>query len=156
MPEWIRDELGWFAQLLERYGIWFIGASVALVVVGLFLMRLFVIRIPHDYFISNRRRFTKPDGRHPVFHIALIVMKNFVGIVLILAGVILSLPGVPGPGILTLLIGLSLTDIPGKRTLELKIIRNRVLLNTINKIRTRANKLPLDVREQEPSALAKP
>jgi hypothetical protein len=147
MPEWLRDETGWLFELGRHYGVWFVLASLLLVIAGLFAISIVLIRIPADFFLESKPRFQRPEGRHPALHLALMVFKNLVGAVLILAGAILSLPGIPGPGILTLLIGFSLTDVPGKRNLERKIIQNRLILNTINGIRARAGRPPLIITE---------
>ena len=46
------------------------------------------------------------------------IVKNLVGGILVGLGVLLAPPGVPGPGILMMLIGVVLLDFPGKRRLE--------------------------------------
>ena len=152
MPEWIRDELGWLLDLLEKYGLLVVVASIVVFIVGLLAVRMFLIRIPEDSFVNERRSSRTPPGRHPALHFALMVVKNLVGGAFIISGLVLSLPGIPGPGIITLLIGLSLTDIPGKRRFERKIIQNRLILNTINGIRMRAGKSPLLIGDEEKSS----
>ena len=52
-------------------------------------------------------------------------------------GVVLALPGVPGQGLLTMLVGLLLLDIPSKRRLELRIVSRPTVLKTINRVRRR-------------------
>ena len=49
----------------------------------------------------------------------------------------------PGQGILTILIGLSLVEFPGKRRLEAKLVGQATVLSTINKMRAKFNKPPL-------------
>ena len=71
------------------------------------------------------------------------ILKNLLGVVLILLGIILSLPGVPGQGILTILLGLIMLDIPGKRPLEAKIIQRPAILSAINTLREKYRKPPL-------------
>jgi hypothetical protein len=56
---------------------------------------------------------------------------------------VLSLPGVPGQGVLTILLGVMLLDFPGKRGLELKLVSRPKVLNTINRIRHRFDRPPL-------------
>ena len=58
-------------------------------------------------------------------------------------GILLSLPGVPGQGILTILLGLIMLDIPGKRPLEARIIKRPAVLAAINGLRAKYNKPPL-------------
>ncbi len=68
---------------------------------------------------------------------------------MVLAGIVLAMPLVPGQGILTILIGLSLLDFPGKRKMELKLIRLRAVRRGINWIRARAQQPPLDLPPRE-------
>jgi hypothetical protein len=49
----------------------------------------------------------------------------------------------PGQGILTILIGLIMVDIPGKRPIEAKIIQRPTILSAVNNLRARYNKPPL-------------
>ena len=56
---------------------------------------------------------------------------------MVVVGMILALPGVPGQGLLTILIGLMLLDLPGKRRLERKIVGRPRILRTINRLRKR-------------------
>jgi hypothetical protein len=72
-----------------------------------------------------------------------LIIKNFAGFGFILAGFIMLF--LPGQGILTMLIGISLIDFPRKRELEAKIIGNANILNTINKLRNKFGKSPLTV-----------
>jgi hypothetical protein len=52
-------------------------------------------------------------------------------------GSILALPGVPGQGMLTVLIGFVLIDLPGKRRLERKLVGRPRILRAINRLRKR-------------------
>ena len=72
-----------------------------------------------------------------------VILKNIFGVFLILLGIVLSLPGVPGQGILTILLGLIMLDIPGKRPLEARIIKRPAVLAAINNLRARYSKPPL-------------
>ena len=69
--------------------------------------------------------------------------KNILGIVLVVLGVVLSLPGVPGQGLLTILLGVMLLDFPGKHRLEQKLLSKPSIVNTINRLRGRFGKPPL-------------
>jgi hypothetical protein len=70
-------------------------------------------------------------------------MKNLIGLFMIVMGIIMSLPGVPGQGILTILLGLVMMDIPGKRPLETRIVRRPKVLKAINRLRAKFHKPPL-------------
>jgi hypothetical protein len=75
-----------------------------------------------------------------VVRVTLLVGKNVLGVVLVGIGIILSIPGVPGQGLLTILLGVMLLDIPGKRQLECKIISRPQVLKAVNKLRHRFDK----------------
>ncbi|HYG08570.1 MAG TPA: hypothetical protein VD835_01220, partial [Pyrinomonadaceae bacterium] len=66
---------------------------------------------------------------------------------LVLFGVLMSLPGVPGQGVLTILMGVMLLDFPGKRRLELKLVSRPNVLRAINRIRQRFDRPPLQLDE---------
>ena len=49
----------------------------------------------------------------------------------------------PGQGVLTMLIGISMLDFPGKREVEAKLIGQPTVLSVINSMRQKFNKPPL-------------
>jgi hypothetical protein len=49
----------------------------------------------------------------------------------------------PGQGVLTMLIGISMLDFPGKRKVEAKLIGQPTVLSVINGMRKKFNKPPL-------------
>ncbi len=103
-----------------------------------------MVKLPANYFHSSHgREFL--TGKNPAYRWAGIVAKNAVGVVLIVFGVVMSLPGVPGQGLLTILLGLMLVDFPGKRGLESRIVGQPKVQSSINKLRGRFDKPPLIV-----------
>ncbi len=76
-------------------------------------------------------------------HVALVVLKNLLGLVLVAVGLVLSLPGVPGQGLLTVFAGILLLDVPGKRRLELAILRRPAMRKGVDRLRARFNRAPL-------------
>ena len=85
------------------------------------------------------------DGHHPILRVLGIAAKNLAGTVLILLGIIMALPGVPGQGFLTILIGLTLVDFPGKRKLERSLVRRKAVLGAVNQLRARFGRPDLEV-----------
>jgi hypothetical protein len=65
--------------------------------------------------------------------------------VLVVLGLIMAVPGVPGQGLLTVLIGLTLLSFPGKRRLERRFVRMPALLRGINRLRGRFRRPPLEI-----------
>ena len=126
---------------------WIITISAVYFVVSLLVIRFIIIRMPHDYFVGGR---PAPSGYgHPLAAVALRLAKNLLGAVVILVGLVMSVPGVPGQGLLTLLIGLTLTEFPGKRRMELWFLRQPVVLRAINGLRSKAGKAPLVLPDRE-------
>ena len=70
--------------------------------------------------------------------------KNVAGVVLVLLGLVMALPGIPGQGVLTMIVGLTLIDFPGKRGLERRLIGRPHILRAINRLRARFDRAPLE------------
>lgn len=103
-----------------------------------------MIKIPANYFSSHYKHDFLP-GSPFIVRWGAVIAKNILGLFLILLGLALSLPGVPGQGILTILLGLIMLDIPGKRPLEARIIKRPAVLSAINNLRARYSKPPLEL-----------
>lgn len=133
-------------------GIWgSLTLKSVLVGVGLFLLSLglsfaaiaiVMVKIPANYFSSHYTKDFLP-GSPWLVRWGAVVAKNILGVFLVGLGIILSLPGIPGQGILTILLGLIMLDIPGKRPLEAWIIKRPSVHNAVNKFRARYGKMPL-------------
>jgi hypothetical protein len=120
------------------------AASILLLVVSLWAVRYFLISIPADYFNHRHRPLEAWKGSHPALRWSLLIGKNTLGLVLIVLGLIMFFT--PGQGILTLLLGISLVDVPGKRAVERRIIARPTVLNVINHMRAKATQPPLVIR----------
>jgi hypothetical protein len=124
-------------QVLLGVGLFLTSLSLSFLAIGIVM-----VKIPANYFSSHYERDFLPDSSWAVRWGAMI-LKNVLGLFLILLGILLSLPGVPGQGILTILLGLIMLDIPGKRPLEARIIKRPAVLSAINKLRAKYDKPPL-------------
>ena len=129
-------------QITWQQVAWGVGLFVVTFTVSLAAVGLFVVMLPATFFLPDYRRHFM-QSRHPALRWTCIVLKNLLGLVLVVVGVGLSMPGMPGQGLLTILIGLILMDFPGKQRLERKIIGRPKVLSTINRLRARFNKPPL-------------
>lgn len=115
----------------------FVTASLG----GLAVVGAVLVRLPSNYFsLSYRQRFWRTA--HPLLRGIALFLKNLLGIVVLGIGVVLALPGIPGPGVLTILVGLMLMDFPGKRRLERWLIGRPRVLITVNGLRRRFGKSP--------------
>lgn len=109
--------------------------------VSLAIVSVVLVKIPANYFKESSGGFLK--DRSPVIRVLGVIGKNVLGLLLVVMGVLLSLPGVPGQGILTILLGIMLLDFPGRRRLELKLVSRPQVFKTINRLRHRFGKPPL-------------
>lgn len=124
--------------------IWTITAvSVGVFIVTLVVGGWFVVRMPPDYFRHPERQSEWFTELPRLLRTALRWLRNLFGVVLILVGIVLSLPLVPGPGVVTILIGLSLTDFPGKHRLIRWLAGKRLVLSPLNWLRGKWGRPPL-------------
>jgi hypothetical protein len=142
MVDLIETLISTLISWVSANAVWIGSISIMYFVVSLFAVRFLIIRIPPGYFMESGFVVNPAGGFRTT---ALKIGKNVCGLVVILIGLIMSIPGVAGQGFLTILLGLSLTDFPGKRTLELRIIRQPLIFRTIASIREKAGKPPLEI-----------
>ncbi len=128
---------------------WMVGlaiASLVTLVASPLVLAAVLAWMPADYFLSEKPPLSGFAGRHPAVRIAFHVAKNLLGTLLFATGVVMLVT--PGQGVLTILAGVLLLDLPGKRALELRIVRNRRVLHAINRLRARAHHPPLALPPQ--------
>jgi hypothetical protein len=147
------DVLQYFSGLLDDIGmiawvrdnetlLWWMGALSVLTFLGTLAAVPFIVaRIPADYFMREKHGSGWGFGQHKGLGMLGVVLKNVLGIILIVAG--LAMLVLPGQGVLTILLGLSLMNFPGKFALERRIARQPAVLETINWMRVKANRPPL-------------
>lgn len=123
-----------------------IGALLMVVtfVVATSLVTLVVVKLPATYFHPSHDRDLWSDRNRAIRWTGLVI-KNLSGLILVLLGIAMSLPGVPGPGVLTILFGIMLLDFPGKRRLEYKLVSHPKVLKAINALRKKYDKAPLEL-----------
>jgi hypothetical protein len=122
-------------HLLLALGLW-LGATVISLVVAAAL----VVRLPPTYFSEDDAAHAARAGSWRSLRG---LGRNVIGVVLVVLGVVMSVPGVPGQGLLTVLIGLMLVDFPGRRRLEKSLARRPGILATMNRIRARFGRPPV-------------
>jgi hypothetical protein len=129
MVHWFRENEVLLAWLGGTGMLMFLGSLVAVPVI--------VAWMPEDYFV---RLSAGPLERGPLRK-GLHGLKNLLGAFLLLAGLLLLL--LPGQGILTMVIGLGLIDFPGKRRLQIRLVRVPRIRNSIQWLRARVHHRPL-------------
>jgi len=140
--------MDWMTRHLESWGLtwWQVLAGVLISVVtfvaSLAVVTFVLVKLPSNYFHSSHEREFLVD-RHRALRWLGIITKNLFGVVLVFFGVVMSLPGVPGQGVLTILLGIMLLDFPGKRGLETRLVGSPKVFRTINRLREKFDKPPL-------------
>ena len=125
------ETLGWWLAVISAVS--FFGSLVAVPIIA--------VRIPREYFCASCRRIDAWGPRNLVARTLVVMLKNLLGVVLLLAGVAMLV--LPGQGLLTMLIGLMVMNFPGKYRLERYLVSRGPVLRSISWIRRRWGVAPL-------------
>ncbi len=117
------------------------AVSVATFVATLVIVPVVLIRMPSDYFVRHQRAPAQMRRSHPALRWSLLIGKNLLGGVLVLGGIAMLV--MPGQGVLSILVGLTLIDFPGKFWLERKIVCRKSVHKAINWVRRKGNREPM-------------
>ena len=141
MFEWLQKfwESLTIGQIALFVGLFLFSVGFSFLVIGVVM-----VKIPSNYFSTHYQQDFMPNSHWSVRWSA-VIAKNLLGVFLVLLGLVLSLPGVPGQGILTILLGIIMLDIPGKRPIEARIIKRPTVRSAIDKLRARYDKPPLEL-----------
>jgi hypothetical protein len=118
--------------------------AVGSVVVSIAVTMAALIYLPADYFCEPSAT-SAPSRHHISLRVLIGIGRNLAGASLVLMGLVLSLPGVPGQGLLTILLGVMLMQVPGKRRLERRIIAIAVVRRATDRIRRRFGRPPFEL-----------
>ena len=137
--------MDWLLSSVQHYVstetlIWLTVLSIIFFVGTLIAIPFILVRLPADYFDVRVPRPWMQD-HHPLLQVVGHIVKNALGAVFVFAGFLMLF--LPGQGILTMLIGISMLDFPGKRRIEAKLIGQPTVLGVINGMRKRRGKPPL-------------
>ena len=133
---------GFWESLTFARVLWGIGLFVVSFTVSLLIVAIVMVKIPANYFSSHYQSDFLPNSSW-VTRWGVVIGKNIVGALLVIAGIIMLIG--PGQGILTILIGLIMMDIPGKRPIEAKLIKRPAVFAAVNRFRAKYGKPPLEV-----------
>jgi hypothetical protein len=131
--DWVETYEGLFAAL----GL----LSVFLFLLSLLIFPLIIIYLPHDYFVRSETPFTSLTP----LRMFLRIIKNAFGCCFILAGILMLF--LPGQGLLCLLLGVSLLNLPGKRQLEIRLLQFKKVRSSVAWVRQKARRRPITLPE---------
>ena len=139
--------MDWLLSAVQQYVstdtlVTLTALSVVFFVGSLIAIPFILVRLPTDFFDTRvPRRWM--ENRHPILRLLGHLVKNVAGAIFLFAGFLMLF--LPGQGILTMLIGVTMLDFPGKRRLEARMIGQPAVLNTINNMRRKFGKPPLTI-----------
>ena len=142
MPEWLSSRLpdGWNGWHLAALSV---GLAVSMAAISVVIVGYVLARLPADYFVNPDAQ--RPMDRHPILKVLAVLTRNVIGYALIALGIVLSLPGVPGQGLLTVLMGVMLIDFPGKHRFQRWLVTRRAILGAVNRLRARSGQPPFQM-----------
>jgi hypothetical protein len=134
-------ELRHFVHGLVHPKLWLVLGMLSIValVATLVLVPIALARLPKDYFLRDPGRSSMP--------LPLRVLKNVLGVLLVLVGVLMLV--LPGQGIITIALGLGLVDFPGRRRLELGVIGRPAVIRSVNALRHKLGREPLELPHRD-------
>lgn len=113
-------------------------SSIVMFVSSVLLVPYLILRAPADVFVRVRQ--DTGEGRRYGF--ALFVLRNALGLLLLVAGVLMLV--LPGQGLLTIACALCLMDLPFKRELLRSVVARPPVWKALAWIRTRGEKAPFE------------
>lgn len=125
-----------FTTLAEWLGLF----SLATFLISLLAIPLLIARLSADYFLTHEKLVHERHKRHPAIALAILIIRNSLGAILLLAGIAMLI--LPGQGLLTIIIAISLIDVPGKQKMLNQIIRRHSIQQALNWIRHKTGHEP--------------
>lgn len=138
IPDWLQQWLRAYEYILWPAGF----LSLGFLVMGVVLLPVIVVRLPGDYLLRGKRSFRKRMAGRTFAGRIYLVIKNLFGGLLVLAGIIMLVT--PGQGLVSMVVGLGLMDFPQKQVLLRKILGRKGMLRTINRLRARFGRPPME------------
>jgi hypothetical protein len=135
--QWLSE---FWHTLTLNYILFASGIFLGSLLLNILVIGLVFVNIPPHYFSSHYEDDFLPNSSW-LTRWGAVILKNLAGLFMIVVGIV-QLVG-PGQGILSILTGVILMDIPGKRPLEARIIQRPAILAVVNKLRAKYNKPPL-------------
>ena len=130
-----------FVSNYKTYILWLATISLFVFIFSLVSIKWLVALIPTDYFV--KKNISKSKKSYSLLWFMSIIVKNIIGYTLILGGILMLV--LPGQGLFTILMGLILSNYPGKYTIEKKFISIPSILKTVNWLRKKSNKPRLKI-----------
>lgn len=114
--------------------------SIVTFAISIICIPLLVARLPRDYFKRAPQRSATTQRRVTSGYLLLLIVRNIAGLALLLAGIAMLF--LPGQGIITMIIGLVIMQVPFKRKLIYRMTRPLSVRHGLDWLRTRMKREP--------------
>jgi len=126
--------------------LWISGIALS---IGVMVIPWILVEMPADAF-TNVKRYSWLDKKPASVRIPFRILKNLLAFGLILLGAVMFVT--PGPGMFPILLGLLLADFPGKLKLQRWILSKPHVMNSMNWLRRKFRRPPLQKPKAKPKA----
>ena len=126
---------------IETYLLIGFALSVVVTVGGVVVVGVVLVKLPPGYFVAPTVRLPLPNT-HPIIRWTVVFLRNLLGATLVVLGLIMSVPGIPGPGIMTIVIGVMVMDFAEKRRWPNWVISRPPILRAANGLRRKYGQPP--------------
>jgi hypothetical protein len=131
-------------DLLQLLGLF----SLVTFVGSLLLVPWLIGRMKPDYFLTHWQKVDARHHRHPALALVIWLLRNGLGLCLLLGGVAMLV--LPGQGLLTILIGICLMDVPGKRHFLDRLAGIPQIQRALNWVRRKQGKVEFAFVKRKP------
>lgn len=125
----------------SQYFLWVLALSVLVFVGSLLIAWLLILRLPEDYLCRTDTTNCRKTPQSPLSYFARKIVLNSLGFILLMTGIIMLFT--PGQGVLFILLGVTLMDLPYKHEMTRRLARRKGILSIINRIRRKSGKQAL-------------
>ncbi|MDB4494473.1 PGPGW domain-containing protein [bacterium] len=125
----------------SQYFIWMVALSLMVFIVSLVIAWLMILRLPEDYLCRPDTTNCRETPQSPLSYFVRKIVFNSLGFILLMIGIIMLFT--PGQGVLFILLGVTLMDLPYKHEMTQRLARRKGILSIINRIRRKSGKQAL-------------
>ncbi|WP_136798253.1 PGPGW domain-containing protein [Desulfosediminicola ganghwensis] len=125
-----------FEKVLELLA----ALSICTFLVSIILIPILVARLPRKYFHRDYSHKHTLAQRFTLWQALRRLLRNFIGLLLLLAGIVMLF--LPGQGLITIIIGIALMDFPYKKQLIYTLTRAKAVQKSLNWLRKKTRKEP--------------
>lgn len=118
--------------MTEHAGV-LVGFSITTLIMTFVLLPFMIVRLPQTYFLESHRPLRV--SRFLIVRLLIMALKNVIGLAFVVLGFLMLF--VPGQGILTIVVGLTIMNYPGKFKLERWLVMRPRVLPALNWLRKR-------------------